>query len=685
MIFYKFIGVCSEAYFKELRLKELREGGTYGSNGGKSSSANNAFYNTYKVEGSPLVTLCGKDEKRMFFVAACNPQKNDLKSCIDVVENRFKELTFTGEEEITLDEYKREIQRAQSLELLDRSANTYYRELEIAIEPNGYGFFDGVPYTISERVYSDKGINKKKSLEKLSEIMASDSFYEEIERIYSPENEKEFKGHPVHYLISAGDKAAANDMIDVLIPALLKNNRLVGGRVCDVEKMTAKAPREDNFPNIFTTSQGGTIVFNLSIESSFGSVATGYYELMEYIGKKLGEFGNNLLFIFVDISGKRNVSDGALAAILAHSDVIHISEGYGDKKKTREYLKRLAEKTGYNDYKISDLEKFLPAEKAEYTVSDIYIAYNRWYGNGLKTHVYRAYKEQDMAKIELKKKACTPYQELQKMVGLSDVKCVTDEILATAKMNKLRKCMGLEYQNAAMHMLFSGNPGTAKTTVARLIAEILKDEEVLKNGHIVECGRQDLVGKYVGWTAKTVEEKFRAARGGILFIDEAYSLVDGNNSYGAEAVNTIVQMMENYRDEVIVIFAGYPDKMKEFLDQNEGLRSRIAFHLNFPDYNASELLEIMELMLDKKGYALDSEEVKTKCLKIFEKGSENPNFGNGRFVRNVLEQAIMRQANRIFRDYAEKEITKEEASTLIPEDFEIIEMKSNSKAMGMVG
>lgn len=684
MIFYKFIGVCSEAYFKELRLNDLRENGTYGTNG-KYSSVNNDFYNSYKIEGTPLVTLCARNENKIFFVAACEPQKNDLKACIEVVANRFKELTFTGEEEITIEEFGREIERARSQDYISHYSTSYSKELGIKIEPSAYSLFEGAPYNISERVYSDKAVDKKKSLAKLSEIMASDSFYEEIERIYSPENEKEFKGHPVHYLISAGDKAAANDMMDVLIPALLKNNRLLGGRVCDIEKMTARAYREDNFPNIFSSSQGGTIVFNLAIESSIGSQATGYYEIMEYISKKLGEFGNNTLFIFVDISGKRNVSDSALAAILAHSDVIHISEGYGDKKRTREYLKRLAEKTGYKDYKISDLEKFLPAEKAEYTVSDIYTAYNRWYGNGLKTHVYRAYKEQDMAKIELKKKTRAPYEQLQKMVGLTDVKRVTDEIIATARMNKLRKSMGLEYQNAGMHMLFSGNPGTAKTTVARLIAEILKDEEVLKNGHIVECGRQDLVGKYVGWTAKTVEEKFRAARGGILFIDEAYSLVDGQNSYGAEAVNTIVQMMENYRDEVIVIFAGYPEKMKEFLDQNEGLRSRIAFHMNFPDYSPSELLEIMELMLDKKEYTLESEEVKSKCLEIFEKGAENTNFGNGRFVRNVLEMAIMRQANRIFRDYAEKEITKEEASTLIPEDFEVLEVKSSAKPMGLVG
>lgn len=196
------------------------------------------------------------------------------------------------------------------------------------------------------------------------------------------------------------------------------------------------------------------------------------------------------------------------------------------------------------------------------------------------------------------------------MVGLADVKKVTDEILAAAKMQKMRKKMGLSETSPSMHMLFSGNPGTAKTTVARLLSQVLKEEEVLKYGHIVECGRQDLVGKYVGWTAQIVESKFQAARGGILFIDEAYSLVEDNRTYGAEAINTIVQEMENYRDEVIVIFAGYPEKMKGFLEQNEGLASRIAFHLNFPDYSPEELTQILDLMLENRNTGWTKEQGK---------------------------------------------------------------------------
>ena len=158
--------------------------------------------------------------------------------------------------------------------------------------------------------------------------------------------------------------------------------------------------------------------------------------------------------------------------------------------------------------------------------------------------------------------------------------------------------------------------------------------------------------------------------GGVLFIDEAYALVDDSNTFGAEAINTVTQMMENYRNDVIVIFAGYPDKMQEFLAQNEGLKSRIAFHVKFQDYSASELIEILKLMAKKREYSIDVGALKV-CKEIFFEATKQENFGNGRYVRNVLEQAIMKQSNRIINDYESKNISKEEICCLVKEDFEI--------------
>ena len=207
---------------------------------------------------------------------------------------------------------------------------------------------------------------------------------------------------------------------------------------------------------------------------------------------------------------------------------------------------------------------------------------------------------------------------------------------------------------------------------------------MLDKNKFIECGRQDLVGRYVGWTAKQVEAQFMKARGGILFIDEAYSLVEKDGLYGDEAINTIVQMMENYRNDVIVIFAGYPDKMERFLEKNEGLRSRIAFHVDFPDYNAEELCDILKLMSKEKGYTLD-EEAEKKCRIIFEIACQNEEFGNGRFVRNVLEQAIIKQSSRIVSEHQNETFDKQMISTLSASDIDINAAKTYKPTKVAIG
>ena len=187
------------------------------------------------------------------------------------------------------------------------------------------------------------------------------------------------------------------------------------------------------------------------------------------------------------------------------------------------------------------------------------------------------------------------------MVGITQIKAVIEKALNYNKLQKIYREKGIKTGRPVMHMVFTGNPGTAKTTVARLLAQIMQDNGLLSRGHLVEVGRSDLVGKYVGWTAKCVKEKFKEAKGGVLFIDEAYSLLDNRaGSYGDEAINTIVQEMENHREELVVIFAGYPEKMEEFIQKNPGLRSRIAFHVSFPDYNELELCLIAKLMGKEK-------------------------------------------------------------------------------------
>lgn len=234
-----------------------------------------------------------------------------------------------------------------------------------------------------------------------------------------------------------------------------------------------------------------------------------------------------------------------------------------------------------------------------------------------------------------------------------------------------------------MHMVFTGSPGTAKTTAARLFARIMKENGLLSVGNLYDVGRAGLVGRYVGWTAKNVKDKFAQAKGSVLFIDEAYSLLDDRGgSYGDEAINTIVQEMENNREDMVVIFAEYPKEMEEFLSRNPGLRSRIAFHVPFADYNAEELYAIGELVAKKKGLRFATS-VRDKLLPILETAGKIPDFGNGRYVRSLIEKAAMKQAGRLVNMDVDL-VTGEEISTLTAEDFDVLgeAMKRERKKIG---
>lgn len=259
--------------------------------------------------------------------------------------------------------------------------------------------------------------------------------------------------------------------------------------------------------------------------------------------------------------------------------------------------------------------------------------------------------------------AGTAKKELEALIGLSSAKKVIHKAIANYKLKKLCMERGIQKENVSLHMVFTGNPGTAKTTVARLFAEIMKDEKVLPTGNFVEVGRAELVGDHVGSTALLVKRKFKEAQGGVLFIDEAYSLCDGyENGFGDEAINTLVQEMENHRDDVIVIFAGYPDPMKQFLDRNPGMLSRIAFHVKFEDYSTDELCGIMKLMLTKKQMKITDTALE-KLRENYESVRENNDYGNGRYVRKILEEAEMNLAERILK-LEEAKITTELLSTI---------------------
>ncbi len=238
--------------------------------------------------------------------------------------------------------------------------------------------------------------------------------------------------------------------------------------------------------------------------------------------------------------------------------------------------------------------------------------------------------------------------ELEGLIGLQEVKRKIKDIANWVSFNTLRKEQGFKTEKISLHMVFSGNPGTGKTTVARLVANILKAVGVLSKGHLVEVGRSDLVAEYVGQTAIKTMNKIKEAKGGVLFIDEAYSLVRGSASsdFGIEAIDTLVKSMEDERNNMVVILAGYPREMKSFIDSNPGLQSRFKNHIDFPDYNLDELMEITHLLLHQRDYKMTENAIALFRQMVGRTIVRHPNtHGNGRLVRNLIEDAIMAKAS----------------------------------------
>ena len=563
----------------------------------------------------------------------------------------------------------------------ETTKNAFFSALRFA-ERTGYINDDNdiiIPFELESRGFErtnnyremiiNAPLNFTTATKKAKNLLCAESIEPELGRIFSDEGQKSFSAHPVHYMINSNDNILSEKITELLLCALSGAGRLVSKRygVCSLLNNGNPANDMECFEKAYLAAEGGAMIIKCDYEENESEFADLTQRKIRDLCEMMKKHRQTVLTVFC-ISRSNEKLKNTVFDLLETITFVELTEEIVFADKAKAYLKMLAQDKDIKD--CAELFKALPKSETGYLAADLNKMFDSWYDKYLRTGIYPQYATLEKTYVKVIKPKGNAYKDLQEMIGLTQSKAVLAQAIDYYKAQKLFKEKGVQNERPAMHMIFTGNPGTAKTSVARLIAQIMKDNNLLSVGDLLEVGRADLIGKYVGHTAPLVKAKFKQAKGSVLFIDEAYSLVDDRDGlYGDEAINTIVQEMENARENTVVIFAGYPDKMDGFLNKNPGLRSRIAFHVEFPDYTVEELMDITRLMVKNQKLTLAEDAAET-IMAILGNALKKEDFGNGRYVRNLLEKARMKQATRLVKmDY--DAVTAEVASTLIADDFEM--------------
>ena len=531
-----------------------------------------------------------------------------------------------------------------------------------------------------------KPLSKKKLFKMARDLRCADTIIPELERIYMPSRES-VVGHPVHYFIQCDNDHICDNIYELLISALCANNRL-GTRRYTVVSMNERDFDKGECHALFEACTDGALIikcgekingeltpeerllraiFGEKYEGDFDDDESNTYWLSTVCRTAL-EYRDRTLTIFC----MPRTSERVKVKMREQLDImtlVDLTETFVSRESAKLFLKQ----TAHNRKVTADksLYSAIDSEQTTFSSTELLRGFDVWYSKRLKSYSYPQYTSfATSGQISTKSSySGDAFSELEQLIGLDEAKTVIKQALDYFRAQRLLCDRGLSNYRPSMHMIFTGSPGTAKTTVARLFARIMRENELLSAGKLYEVGRADLVGKYVGWTAQKVKSKFSEAMGSVLFIDEAYSLVDDRDGcYGDEAISTIVSEMENRRDDIVVIFAGYSEKMEAFIRKNPGLRSRISFHVPFADYSPSELYQILEHIASKQSLILD-DGVQGKVMPILSNARSDPDFGNGRYVRNLIERARMKQAGRLLGMDIDT-LTTDQATRLISDDFE---------------
>lgn len=551
--------------------------------------ATERFNNEIGRTGAVAVTLIASDELQMIVALKSMIPSLAEKLAGDLLAALGYEGSIASTMELTFQEFKTLVVQSYRNDMLTDD-DDFLKNIGL----------HGADRSISRHRVTETLLNQvytRPESERLArEMLVSESFLPELKRIFLSGGCESFRGHPVHYMVTAHGAEAALGMRELLLGALYGAGRLVGRRCCVIEFKPDASVDEEEIELIYGGLAGGTLILRISPNELNSNRADASLELLPILARLIRKYRRDVLTIF-ECKQQDTKMMKLFTEELFGVAVVRISEATVFRKEAKAYLRRRAQEAGTQ--KCAKLYALLGSGEKGFVRSELDAIFDKWYDSYLRTDLYpqyRALEKVDTARV--KQMRGSAIDELNAMIGLAEPKRIISEALDFNKAQKLFADKGFTAKRPSMHMVFAGNPGSAKTTVARLFAQIMKDNGLLTVGKLIEVGRADLVGKYVGWTAQIVRDKFKSAKGSVLFIDEAYSLVEERGGlYGDEAINTIVQEMENAREDTVVIFAGYPDKMREFIERNPGLKSRIAFHVNFPDYNTDELMEIFGQML----------------------------------------------------------------------------------------
>lgn len=637
---------------------------------------NSLDYYNGKLSGKRRIYVCSVHKKEITLISCF--EINDMGVVAQAIVSYLSEIDLKivdiSAKEITFSRFAELLESASKNDFIDDDDEELKR-LEIE-DIRRFGGTDRISEIICDAVSDEKT-----ALEKAKEIFCFPDLKDEITRIVSSKNPLGLKRHPVHYVLMSDNIEQMERARNLIVGSLNLSQRLSSLRVCLVRQNLLDAfgrvdSSERLINSVFKSQEGATMILQPKAKSLPSGVLDSSHQQLHTLLSGMGQNCRDTLCI-VEIGSNDDMILEQIRQKIPNLRLVVLREKamtIGDAKK---YLTDIALKDGIES--VSTLLSEIDSQDSKFFPAELNTIYERWLDRYMCEDLFPQYKDIELNENHVEQKVeGTAYSKLMDMVGLSEAKRILQSAIDFHKGFKRYSDFGVKVKPGSMHMVFTGNPGSAKTTVARLFAQILKENDILKSGRFVEAGRYNIVDMYLGGTAPRVSMLFEQACGGVLFIDEAYSLVDGQRGlYGDEAINTIVQEMENHRQDVIVIFAGYPERMKAFLDSNPGLRSRIAFNVHFEDYSTDELFKILQSFAKNQNMILGSD-VESKVKGIFEQVKTHSDFGNGRFVRNLFEQAQMLQSTRI-ASMKTRNLTRKTISTLIADDFAFSTESTNNE------